>query len=341
MLNRQKAILALLEAVGAPVSPTRLVKLMFLARHETGLRSEGTFYDFVPYRYGPFSFALYRELDALRRDGYLARDSEELRLNLELRVEALSNVAGMPPSHTKAVVEVVSRYGRVPQRDLLRDVYRRYPWYATKSELTDLAPGDLLPRAVASPAVHTAGYEGKSVDSFFDGLLRAGIECLVDVRANPASRKYGFARKSMGEIGGKLSIEYRHVPELGIPSTQRVDLSDYQSYQRLFDWYEREVLPGRTEEVQALARLMAARPSVLVCMERKASWCHRGRLAEAVAAANGLEVVHLGGDTHGIAEGAHHRQNLPNPVEEIRRTGLHCGRAGRWQLRQALPDPVS
>ena len=38
MLNRQKAILALLEAVNGPVSPTRFAKLMFLARHETGLQ---------------------------------------------------------------------------------------------------------------------------------------------------------------------------------------------------------------------------------------------------------------------------------------------------------------
>jgi len=45
MLNRQKAILALLEAAREPLSPTRFVKLLFLARHETGLRSEGAFYD--------------------------------------------------------------------------------------------------------------------------------------------------------------------------------------------------------------------------------------------------------------------------------------------------------
>lgn len=80
MLIRQKAILALLSRANRPLSPTVFVKLVFLLRQETVLKDESTFYDFIPYKYGPFSFALYRELANLRQDGYVIPDVEHIAL---------------------------------------------------------------------------------------------------------------------------------------------------------------------------------------------------------------------------------------------------------------------
>lgn len=65
-------------------------------------------------------------------------------------------------------------------------------------------------KSCAPIAVDTAGYEGKSIDMFFDYLLRQGIKTIVDVRFNPGSRKYGFSKKHFREIakksGSKLKI---------------------------------------------------------------------------------------------------------------------------------------
>jgi uncharacterized protein (DUF488 family) len=42
-----------------------------------------------------------------------------------------------------------------------------------------------------------------------------------------------------------------------------------------------------------VAELMKAMPSVLLCMEREAVNCHRGRLAKRISALSKLDVVHL------------------------------------------------
>ena len=47
------------------------MKLVFLLRHETCLKDVPSFYDFVPYKFGPFSFTLYRELERLQQNGYV------------------------------------------------------------------------------------------------------------------------------------------------------------------------------------------------------------------------------------------------------------------------------
>ena len=81
MLRRQKTVLALLAEAHEPMTSTLLVKLVFLLRRETILRDDPVFYDFVPYLYGPFSFALYRELDCLQRDGLVTNTDERWAIN--------------------------------------------------------------------------------------------------------------------------------------------------------------------------------------------------------------------------------------------------------------------
>jgi len=252
VLRRQKTILALLAESKRPVTSTVLVKLAFLLRRETVLGHDSTFYEFLPYLYGPFSFALYRELDCLQRDGLLTKTHERLALS-ETAVGAVrDHISALPADVRSAVKFVTKKYGSSDHRQLLTDVYRRYPWYATRSERTDLKPAGLKDRKLAQPAVYTAGYQQKSVDAFFDGLLRAGIQVIVDVRANPVSRKYGFARSSMSGIAEKVGMEYCHLPRLGIPSEERADLGTQASYKRLLYMYEREMLPGRNDDVSEL-----------------------------------------------------------------------------------------
>ena len=294
VLRRQKTILALLAESQQPVTATVLVKLAFLLRRETILASDPAFYDFVPYLYGPFSFALYRELDCLQRDGLITKTDERFALSGTAVTTVREHLSGLASDVRSAVSFVVKKYGGSDHRELLSDVYSRYPWYASRSERTDLKPPGLVDRKLAPPAVYTAGYQQKSVDGFFDDLLRAGIQVIVDVRANPVSRKYGFARSSMGNIAEKLGMEYRHLPRLGIPSEDRAGLDDEASYQRLLDRYEHEMLPERRVDVDELAQRMKAKPCVLVCMEQDVRSCHRSRLASAVSKVSGLAVNHLG-----------------------------------------------
>jgi uncharacterized protein (DUF488 family) len=293
MLNRQKILLALLDEAEQPLSPTVLVKLSFLLREETEILADKTFYGFVPYKFGPFSFALYRELDALAHYSYVTKDDNSIRLSRSMIGDARKKIAALPRSVRAAVQVITSRYGATSQKSLLRDVYARYPWFATKSELTDLRPPNLPTAIPAPPAVYTTGYERESVDGFFDRILRAGIRSIADVRANAVSRKYGFARSSLSGIAAKLGIGYQHHPRLGIPSTERATLSGFDSYQVLLDRYESEMLPKQSEALSDLCRHIQVEPTALLCVEHDVQCCHRSRLANAVAAQTGLPVNHL------------------------------------------------
>jgi len=272
---------------------TKLVKLAFLLREETPVGADRTFYGFVPYRHGPFSFGLYRELEALKRDGYVEWGEKEFSLAARTMRSANEQIERLSSSHRGAVDSIVKKYEKRSRPALLRDVYQRYPWYALNSELREFLPNAMPERPRSDVAIYTVGYEGKSVDRFFDGLLASGIKGIVDVRANPVSRKYGFAKRSMSRIAGNLGLAYHHLPELGITGAKRADLTDFQSYQRLLDRYEEAMLPNRRADVLKATGLLQSEPLALLCMEKDVRCCHRGRLAKRIAKETGLPIKHL------------------------------------------------
>jgi uncharacterized protein (DUF488 family) len=116
---------------------------------------------------------------------------------------------------------------------------------------------------------------------------------IIDVRANPISRKFAFSKKRFSNLAQNLGIRYKHVPELGIPSKKRAELSDFSSYQRLLDYYESEMLPKQKNHISEVARLMNQVPSALMCVEKDVQYCHRKRLASCVAEEAGLRTEHL------------------------------------------------
>lgn len=290
MLKRQKIILALLESADKPLSRTMFVKLSFLLQAETDIGKDAAFYDFVPYQFGPFSFALYREVEALKQQSYVDQSDDKLSLGQRMVRETEALVAELPEAVQSSVRHITARYATKGQNTLVRDVYARYPWYATQSELKHLLPATMPKPSKASLAVYTVGYERVSIDAFFDRLLQNGIKGLADVRANPVSRKYGFARKSLSTIAGKLGIAYRHFPQLGIPSHERSHLSGFSTYQRLLDRYESELLPNRTADIAEVSNLVRSEPTALLCVEADIRCCHRSRLAKAVARETGLAI---------------------------------------------------
>ena len=293
MLKRQRIILALLAGVGAQLNRTRFVKLIFLLRQETPRDHLPSFYDFVPYKYGPFSFALYRDVEILREAGYLQADPRLALTSLGGQI-ARKEVDKLPTKVASAVTNLVSSYGKTNQIDLVETVYRRYPWFALNSELPKQSPApQSRPAPESGPAVYTIGYEGKSIDYFLNELLERGIKTLIDVRANPISRKYGFSKSRLRHLCGRLDVGYQHLPSLGISSQDRADLGSFNSYQRLLRQYEKSVLASRANEVAELGQIMSQTPSALMCVEEVVECCHRSRLAEAVADVSSLEIIHL------------------------------------------------
>lgn len=287
MIERQRVLLSFVDRARRVPPKTHLMKWLFLLREEQPeALGRSTFYEFVPYKFGPFSFQAYRDIAGLEDAGLL--QPGELVVPADARSNVRDELGKLPRRATQGVEEILHAYGKVPRDELLDDVYNRYPWYASRSELRKPKR-----RKPAAPAVHTVGYEGRTIDGLLDHLLRSGIDRLIDVRKNAMSRKYGFAGKTLARLCADVDIEYVHVPALGIPSSMRTDLSSQEAYDRLFDKYEAQILPSATESIASVAELCSEKTSALMCFEASSCQCHRGRLAPRVAAESGLEVRHL------------------------------------------------
>jgi Protein of unknown function, DUF488 len=289
MLRRQRTILEILGKADGRLSATQLQKFIFLLREETFLGKDSAFYDFLPYRFGAYSFSAQREIEALTTYGYIESINSTIGVTSLGRAEARQ----ADSDTSRAVLAILSKYEKLPLRTLLKDVYGRYPWYASKSELKDLVPTDERTPETARTAIYTIGYEEASIDRFLNHLLRSGIRRIIDIRANPVSRKYGFARSSLSTLAGKLGLGYCHFPELGISSARRREANTPCEFRELFGYYEREILPAKADAVGSVAEIMRSAPSVLVCMEKEAVDCHRSRLARRIATTTDLDVVHL------------------------------------------------
>jgi uncharacterized protein (DUF488 family) len=285
MLNRQKILLLMLEAAGRPVQRVELMKWSFLLRHETHAAGGPSFYDFVPYRLGPFSFSLYQEIGRLQELSYVQSDGEQAwSLNPELS-EPASEVNGSLKAEVRCLV---SKFNRYSSNELLDYVYNRYPAFTVNSDRQRLAS-----RPTANVAVYTAGYEALSVDRFLNMLVQRGIESLIDVRNNPVSRRYGFHKSTLSRLSTRLGIEYRHFPELGIRPDVRRHFDGLDERATMFNEYERTTLKNEREAILSVSQLLIERPSVLVCLEAEPDCCHRSRLAKPLSDLTALPVVHL------------------------------------------------
>jgi uncharacterized protein len=131
-------LLLLFDGAGQPLERVRIQKSLFLFA-ERSKAPGGEKYDFVPYHYGPFSFAIYPDLDRLVEDGLLRAElpsaSTSPRYSLTgagaHAVEELARSA--PPERLDLLRSLRDWVTGRSFRALLNDVYRLYPDYAVNS----------------------------------------------------------------------------------------------------------------------------------------------------------------------------------------------------------------
>jgi len=279
MLKRQRFLLALLDRAGGSSTRTWLVQTALLVSRDRAGWTSSPLYDFVPHADGPRSFSLDREVEALERDGHVAADADALALTPSGRAEC----ATIDPTHAFALRGAWHRYEFAYAAALAARIAREFPWYANDASTT---------RVPAPPAIYTVGYRELSIDAFLDGLLRRGVGRIVDVRANPASRRLGFHKSTLRRLAGDVGIAYEHFPQLGIAKELRADAASSDDFNRLFEDYAVRVRT-RDDDLAAVLALLTERASVLVCAEPLAKDCHRSRLASALAERCALTVEHL------------------------------------------------
>ena len=286
MIERKRLLLGFIHHADEGLTRGQLMGWLFLLRQEQPQAlGSSTFYDFVPHRSGPHSFQVCHDVKGLQEAGLLSGGHpDQLSVAPSERAQVSRVVQTLPRRAAKGVEAILRAYGGMPPDQLSHDVSRRYPWYG-QGTCRSPTPTQL--------AIHTVGYEGRTVDDFLNHLIRSGIRQLIDVRKNALSRKYGFGGKTTARLCAEVGIAYVHVPALGIPSTMRMDLSSLAAYDRLFDLYETTVLPDADDSIAAVADLCIQKPSALMCLEASANQCHRGRLALHLAPVSGLAVKHL------------------------------------------------
>lgn len=280
MINyRQKTLLGLLQAFGGRVSSVDFQKYLFLYTQE--FEKEPS-YEFVPYKFGSFSFQSYADKRRLVEIGAVA-EADDWRLQTTFAEDDLFSNDSFERCYDK--------YCKLRGDALVRDIYRRYPYYAINSEIaTKLMDKSEIDAIAAerpkddSACFFTIGYEGSSFEGYLNRLIQNNVKALVDVRRNPLSRKYGFSKKTLSDTVRKLGIEYIHIPELGIASEKRQELNTQRDYDRLFDAYERQELKQNEKSLQQLFTTFLDRKRIAItCFEEQVCMCHRGRVAKALS----------------------------------------------------------
>lgn len=132
----QLYVLKLLEIAGKIDGKTKLQKLMFLAETERGAP---TTYKFEKYHYGPFSFELSDDLDALAKTGFVSEEKNgygssdgnlmikcTFSLTQDGKKELKENEAVLDANGIKIFEEVTKRWNNTPLDSILKYVYQKY-----------------------------------------------------------------------------------------------------------------------------------------------------------------------------------------------------------------------
>lgn len=271
-----------MEVFGNELEKIRLQKLLFLLSRQQTKPD----YDFVPYKYGCYSFSANADLTAMVKNGMLTETESDFKKN-----DAVDYFGMLKQADQKHILEIQNRYGKMNAAALMKHTYINFPFWATKS----LKASEILDEMAYSKVLNTVpifdetilytiGYEGISLEGYLLKLLRNDVKVLVDVRRNPLSMKFGFSKTLLQRYCNALDIEYIHYPDVGIQSEERQELNCQADYDKLFDHYKSDNL-SRTQETQhkILELLQSKKRIALTCFEANICQCHRKHLADAIS----------------------------------------------------------
>ena len=292
---RQRLLLALLRVCDGSMQNADFQTLLFLYCQEA---ENSKLYQFVPYRCGAFSFTADADRHRLVDRGLLWVEPYNKPAKWHLTRKGRYACRGVEEERLTAFAY---RYRDVRGDELIAETYRRFPYYATRSEIVervlrnDAATRHAIEEARNRPDVSkgdgrllTIGYEGRALEDFLNQLLRSNADILCDIRKNALSRKYGFSKKTLCHACQGLGMRYEHKRELGIASALRRDLKTQADYDRLFIRYRKTVLAQQEASLEDIrAWLRNGHIVALMCFEREARQCHRHCVAETLACACG------------------------------------------------------
>ncbi|GAB3548103.1 DUF488 domain-containing protein [Spirosoma fluminis] len=278
---RRKILLALLQAFDGQLGKTDLQKLLLIV---SKLQNKPSF-DFVPHRFGCYSYQSSWDLRALKAYGVVSES------DTGWHIAKAEDYRGMLTNDDKSHINHVARvYKNYSTDQLIKTTYLKFPYYAIRSEkaskllsaeelrkVQQYAPTD------ASKTLFTIGYEGVTIEMYFNKLIRNNVKVLCDVRRNAISQKVGFSKSTLSSICTSLDIKYIHVPSLGIPSEKRQNLKTQKDYDNLFADFESTHLINQTDNLYSILSLIDKYGRVaLTCFEALPCQCHRSKVSKGI-----------------------------------------------------------
>lgn len=290
MFYRRKVILALLQAFDDELDKIRLQKLLFLFTQ----RQVKSAYDFIPYKFGCFSYSANVDMTTMTSKGILLETKSHFK-----KADKTDYLKQLKSEDKKLLHEVKTAYGDMNARALMKYTYLKFPFYAIKSEAAEkiLNEKQLDQINAAAPdstktVLFTIGYEGISLEKYLVRLLQHDVKILIDVRNNALSMKFGFSKSQLKRYCESLGIQYIHIPEVGIQSEKRQELNTQADYDKLFSFYRKNNLKKtKGEQEKILSVLEKYKRIALTCFEADSCQCHRKHLAESIAALPGFNYV--------------------------------------------------
>jgi uncharacterized protein (DUF488 family) len=245
-----------------------LEKVLFLLKEEYNISKNIAYYNFYPYKYGPFSRLSYNDKCYLIKEELLNKNE------LELTDKGKKYLKEKNIDYNSQLIDITNRFKN--KKEILDYVYRVYPQFSKKSEL------ETHKTQFKDPKIFTIGYEKKDIDYFLNQLINEDIDIVIDVRKNPFSMNYTFIGKKLESAltSDNTGIKYMHLPELGIDSEDRKDLKDLNDYKKLFLEYEKTLIDkNKQEKLNEIINLGSKQRIALLCFEKDQKYCHRGVIA--------------------------------------------------------------
>ncbi len=294
MFYRKRIAIALLASFDGELEKLRFQKLLFLF---TQIQSRAS-YHFIPYKYGCYSFQANADMIAMTKTGMI----DDTHSSWILKSGQHSDEA-LTKEDRIVLNRIEHDFGTMDTSELVRYTYLHFPFYAINSLIahqvlskTEIAEISSQRPRDATAALFTIGYEGRSLEEFVNILIAHNIKMLCDVRKNAFSMKYGFSKGTLQIACDNVGIDYIHIPDLGIVSSDRKNLVTKADYENLFARYGQTVLRDTVPLQKELAlKVQSAGRAALMCFEADPSMCHRSHCASALVANTQLNmpVVHL------------------------------------------------
>jgi uncharacterized protein (DUF488 family) len=271
----------LLQLFDWELNKTQLQHLLFLVTQSQTRKD----YDFVPERIGPCSYSVTADITIMASRGLLSEEGD-----LVIKLDPSNFLVHLKSADLAILQNIKNNHGQKTLAELMRYTFLHYPFYAINSKVAreilsheEVAKIDASKPRSDQTILFTIGYEGISLEEYLVRLIKNDVKVLIDVRNNPLSMKFGFSKNQLRKFCDNVGIDYVHIPEVGIRSEQRKELSTREDFDKLFAAYREDILPQTiAHQTEILNLLIREKRIALTCFEANIEECHRKYLGDAI-----------------------------------------------------------